>query len=215
MRSGNQWFCALDIILWYPLSSSRMHLRQAVGSHTIARMGDPAYESLIRDATIDDVPAITDIYRDAVLNTVATFDTVPPTIESRTEWLQHHGGRFPVFVAVVDGQIAGWASLSEWSDRGAYAYTAESSVYVATSHRRQGIGATLLAAIEARARELNYHTIIARVVATNETSLRLVRAAGYDDAGLIREVGYKFGKWLDMCVLQLTLPCTPDSNARK
>jgi len=88
-------------------------------------------------------------------------------------------------------------------------YTAESSVYVAMSSRRQGIGAALLAAIEARARELNYHVIIARVVATNATSLKLVRAAGYKDAGTIREVGYKFGKWLDMCVLQLVLPCLP------
>ena len=163
----------------------------------------------IRDATVDDIPAITDIYRDAVLNTVATLDTVPPTLESREGWLQHHGGRFPVLVAVVDGQIAGWASLSEWSDRGAYAYTAESSVYVATSHRRRGIGAALLTAIEARARELNYHVIIARVVATNETSLKLVQSAGYEQVGLIREVGRKFGTWLDMCLLQRTLPCTP------
>ena len=176
-------------------------------------MVDLTNAPLIRDATLEDIPAITDIYRDAVLNSVATLDTTPPSVEERAAWLQHHGARFPVLVATVNGRVAGWASLSEWNSRGAYAYTAESSVYVATSHRRKGIGAALLAAIEARARELNYHVVIARVVATNETSLELVRTAGYEDVGHIREVGYKFGKWLDMCVLQLTLACTPDSSA--
>jgi L-amino acid N-acyltransferase YncA len=164
---------------------------------------------IIRDAMAEDLPAITEIYTDAVLNTVATLDTVPPTLESRAEWLHSHGGRCPVLVAVVDGGVAGWASLSVWNDRGAYTHTAESSVYVARTHRRRGIGALLLAAIEARARELNYHVIIARVVATNETSLKLVRGAGYEDVGIIREVGYKFNTWLDMCVLQRILPCAP------
>lgn len=172
-------------------------------------MADNPQTPCIRDATIDDVPGITDVYRDAVLNTIATLDTVPPTVESRADWLRHHGQRFPVLVAVVDGEIAGWASLSEWNERGAYAYTAESSVYVSVPHRQQGIGAALLAAIEARARELNYHVIIARVVAANTTSLKLVHDAGYKDVGVIHEVGFKFGNWLDMCVLQLTLPCTP------
>jgi len=163
----------------------------------------------IRDATSHDLPAITDIYTDAVLNTVATLDTVTPSLASRAEWLQHHGGRFPVLVAVVDGNVAGWASLSVWNDRGAYTHTAESSVYVARTHRKRGIGTSLLAALESRARELNYHVIIARVVSTNETSLKLVRGAGYVDVGVIREVGYKFDTWLDMCVLQLILPCIP------
>ena len=163
----------------------------------------------IRDATTHDLPAITDIYTDAVLNTVATLDTIAPSLESRAEWLQHHGGRFPVLVALVDGHVAGWASLSVWNDRGAYTHTAESSVYVTRTYQRRGIGASLLAALESRARELNYHVIIARVVSTNETSLKLVREAGYVDVGVIREVGYKFNTWLDMCVLQLMLPCVP------
>jgi phosphinothricin acetyltransferase len=165
---------------------------------------------VIREATTEDLQPITDIYADAVLNTVATLDTVPPTLESRADWLQHHGGRFPVIVAVMDGTVVGWASLSVWNDRGAYTHTAESSVYVSRAHRRRGIGASLLASIETRARRLNYHVIIARVVASNETSLKLVHAAGYEDVGIIREVGYKFGTWLDMCVLQLILPCTPE-----
>lgn len=71
----------------------------------------------IRRATVADLPVITEIYNDAILKTVATFDTETKTIEDREAWLEHHGEKYPVLVAVEDGVIKGWASLSPWSDR--------------------------------------------------------------------------------------------------
>jgi L-amino acid N-acyltransferase YncA len=168
-------------------------------------MGTSDLALRIRDAMEQDIPAIRDIYSDTVVNSVATLDTEPPSLEQQTKWFRRHGGRFPVLVAERDGSIVGWASLSVWNDRGAYVYTSEASVYVATDHRRRGIGTSLMRALIARAQELDQHVVIARVVRTNETSLRMMRALGFQDVGTIREVGYKFDRWLDMCVLQLLL----------
>ena len=160
----------------------------------------------IRDATEQDIPAIRDIYCDTVVNSIATLDTEPPSLERQTDWFRRHGGRFPVLVAESDAAVVGWASLSVWNDRGAYLYTSEASLYIAADHRRRGIGTSLMDALIARARELDYHVIIARVVRTNETSREMMRGLGFQDVGIIREVGYKFDQWLDMCVLQLLLP---------
>ena len=160
----------------------------------------------IRDATSADVPAILDIYCDTVVKSVATLDTEPPSLKTQTEWFRRHGGRFPVLVAESNGAIAGWASLSVWTPRGAYRFTSEASLYVAADYRRRSIGTSLMHTLISRARELDYHVILARVVRTNETSLKMMRGLGFQDVGTIREVGYKFDQWLDMCVLQLLLP---------
>lgn len=164
----------------------------------------------IRDATTKDIPAITEIYRHAVLQTVATMDTEEPTAEKQTASFRRHGGRFPVLVAEEGSDIVGWASLSPWMERGAYTYTSEASVYVALARQGSGIGTLLAESLLERATRLNYHVVIARVVSTNDTSYRLFRRLGFQDVGTIRQVGYKFGRWIDMRVLQLIVPCTPD-----
>ena len=181
-------------------------LRRKAHARTIVRMSTSDRALRIRDATEKDISAIWDIYCDTVVNSVATLDTEPPSLERQTEWFRRHGGRFPVLVAEHDGAIFGWASLSVWNDRGAYLYTSEASVYVAADYRRQGIGMLLMRALIERAQELDYHVIIARVVSTNETSLSMMRGLGFRDVGTIHEVGWKFGQWLDMCVLQFSLP---------
>ena len=94
----------------------------------------------IRAAEINDVPSITEIYNEAVLNTTATFDTEIKTLDNRIEWFNQHGAQHPVLVAIVKGEVAAWASLSRWSDRAAYDTTAEESVYVSKEFRNKGIG---------------------------------------------------------------------------
>ena len=108
----------------------------------------------IRPAELGDLEAITDIYNEAILTTTATFDTEPKSITERREWFQAHGERFPVLVAVVEGKVVGWTSLSKWSDRRAYDETAETSFYVKSEHRGQGIGRRLKGAIIDEARRL-------------------------------------------------------------
>ena len=98
----------------------------------------------IREARIEDVDAVTQIYNDAVLNTVATFDTQPKTISDQERWFTEHDSKNPILVAEEDGLVLGWASLSRWSDRCGYCDTSEISVYVRTGYRGKGIGRSLV-----------------------------------------------------------------------
>jgi len=159
----------------------------------------------IRRATLDDAAAIAHIYNEAILTTVATMDTEPKTVEERAQWLRSHDDRHPILVAEVDGAVVGWASLTEWSDRPAYADTAESSFYVHSTHRGRGIGRQLKEAIVDEAGRLDYHTLIARITAGSIESLHLNESTGYVHVGTLKEVGRKFGRLLDVHILQKIL----------
>ena len=160
---------------------------------------------IIRQARPSDATAIAHIYNEAILTTVATFDTEPKTAEERARWLASHDDRHPILVAEVDGAVVGWASLTEWSDRPAYADTAESSFYVHSTHRGRGIGRKLKEAIVDHARRLGYHTLIARITAGSIESLHLNESTGYVHVGTLKEVGRKFGRLLDVHILQKIL----------
>lgn len=156
----------------------------------------------VRPATLDDITAITAIYNEAVLTTVATFDTEPKSEAERAVWFSAHDARHPILVAEIEGEVIGWASLSKWSDRLAYSETAEISLYVHSSRRGQGIGRQLTAAIVAEGAKAGLHTLIARIAAGNEASVRLHRTAGFELIGIMREVGRKFGQLLDIHLMQ-------------
>jgi L-amino acid N-acyltransferase len=159
----------------------------------------------IRRATLSDAGVIADIYNEAILTTTATFDTEPKTAQERANWLDSHDGRHPVLVAEVAGKIVGWASLTPWSDRAAYADTAESSFYVQSGYRNRGIGRKLKQAILEEARRSGFHTLIARITAGSIESLHLNESTGYVHVGTLKEVGRKFGKLLDVHILQKML----------
>jgi L-amino acid N-acyltransferase len=160
----------------------------------------------IRPADADDLPSILDIYNEAVQNTVATFDTEPRSMTQQKAWFERHGGRHSVLVAEEDGAVVGWSSLSAWSDRRAYDDTAEISVYVRSDRRGRGIGKALMAAIVDAGAGSRLHTIIARIAGGNEISIRLHEAAGFQTIGIMREVGLKFGRMIDVHMMQLIFP---------
>jgi phosphinothricin acetyltransferase len=159
----------------------------------------------IRRAKLADLDAITAIYNDAIATTTATFDTEPKSAAEQLRWFEEHGERYPVVVAVLDGNIVGWASLSRWSDRCAYADTAETSFYVAAGYRGRGIGRQLKQAIIEEAQRLRFHTLIARVAEGSDASLHLNESFGFVHIGTMREVGRKFGRLLDVHLLQKML----------
>jgi L-amino acid N-acyltransferase YncA len=167
----------------------------------------------IRHATDADLPAIIDIYNDAVRTTTATFDTEPKSLEDRRAWFAAHDDRHPVLVAECDGRIIGWSSLSRWSDRKAYAGTAETTVYVAADSRGHGIGRRLKEVIINEARRLGFHTLIARVAQESLASLHLNESVGFRRVGTLKEVGRKFGRLLDVHILQLMLNESPDNGS--
>ena len=161
----------------------------------------------IRAAQLDDVPAILAIYNDAVLHTTASWDYEPSTLEQRTHWFEQHVEEgLPVLVAVnADEAVIGWGSLSKFRDRIGYQFTVEHSVYVADGQRRQGVGRQPVLALIDAARALGKHVIIGGTDASNEASIELHRALGFEEVAHIKQVGYKFDRWLDLIFLQKIL----------
>ena len=159
----------------------------------------------IRRAEFADATAITEIYNEAILTTTATFDTEPKSVDERTKWLQSHDERHPILVAVGDGGVVGWASLTCWSERRAYDDTAETSFYVHSTHRGRGVGRKLKEAIIEEARRLGYHTLIALVAEGSQESVHLNERAGFVHVGTLKEVGRKFDRLLDVHVMQKML----------
>ena len=152
-----------------------------------------------------DLPAINEIYNYYVLNSTATYQDDPETLESRQAWFDRHGPVHPVTVARIGDTVAGWASLSPYHPRSAYRRTVECSVYVESSHHRRGVGRSLMLDLISRARAVGHHTIIAGIDAEQAPSLTLHESLGFVRVAHLREVGFKFGRWLDVIYMQLML----------
>jgi len=166
---------------------------------------------LVRQANRADLPGVLEIYNDAVLTTTATYDYEPRTLEHREAWFEDHVRQdYAVFVAAdTAGRIVGWSALNPYHQRPGYRFTAENSVYVAAAHRGRGLGRRLLAPLLVAGRKRGLHAIIAAIDATNEPSIRLHAAFGFERVGLFRQVGFKFGRWLDVLYLERLLGDDP------
>jgi phosphinothricin acetyltransferase len=160
----------------------------------------------VRDAVSADLEAILAIYNDAVVNTTAVYDYVPRTMEAERTWFAaKQEQKLPVLAAVQDGAVAGFASYGPFRPWPAYLHTVENSVYVAPDRRGQGVGAALLGPLIERARAAGLHTVVAGIDATNTASIRLHAKFGFIEAGVFRQVGWKFDRWLDLVFLQKML----------
>lgn len=160
---------------------------------------------IIRDATIHDLPAMLTIYNEAIRNLTATFDLEEQTLEERKLWFDKYGGSRPLIVAEVDGQVAGYSSLSMFREKKAYEKTTELSLYISPDFRGRGIGKALMEAILELAREHGYHSVIGGITGGNEVSIKLHKQFGFEFVGNFREVGFKFGEWQDVHFYQLIL----------
>ena len=161
---------------------------------------------IIRFATENDLGGITDIYNEAILTTTATFDTDPVTEAQQRDWFADHDARYPVLVAEADGDVVGWASLSRWSGRCAYADTAEISLYVKSNWRGRGIGKQLIGETVQAGQDAGLHTVLARIADGNEVSVHLHKSVGFELVGIMREVGFKFDRLLDVHLMQKIYP---------
>lgn len=160
----------------------------------------------IRPATHADLPAILEIYNDAVLHTTATYDLEPQSLEQRTAWFEQRTRQgFPVLVAEVAGTLAGFGAYGPFRDKPGYRYTVEHSVYVATTTRGRGIGRALLTELIRLARAAGNHAIVGGIDAENEGSLRFHLALGFVEVGRLQQVGRKFDRWLDVIFVELLL----------
>jgi phosphinothricin acetyltransferase len=168
-------------------------------------MDQPAEAVSIRMAERRDASGIRAIYNHYVTESTALFDMVPRTLDEQVQWIDEHSGGHPALVAELDGEIVGFGSLSVFRPRPAYATTVEDSVYLLPDHQGQRIGSRLLAELLRMAAAHGFHAVIARITGENEASIRLHTACGFELVGTEREVGRKFGRWLDVVEMQRML----------
>jgi L-amino acid N-acyltransferase len=161
---------------------------------------------IVRLAQATDAEAIRAIYNLEVLESTVTFDLVPRSHDDQRAWLAAHGGAHPAIVAVDEGgDVAGFGSLSPYKDRPAYSTTVEDSVYVDRDHRGQGVGKLILGELLMLATTHGFHAVIARIVGDHDASMALHESCGFTLVGVEKEVGRKFGRWLDVVELQRLL----------
>jgi L-amino acid N-acyltransferase YncA len=171
----------------------------------------------ICDANTGDVEGIRAIYNDAVTNTTAIWNEVRVDAANRAAWLaDRQRAGYPVLVAIDDNQtVAGYASFGDWRAFDGYRHTVEHSVYVRQDCQGAGIGKALMVALIERARAIGKHVMVAGIEAKNVGSIELHKKLGFEQVGLLTEVGTKFGQWLDLAFLQLKLDSRTDPDGAR
>lgn len=159
----------------------------------------------IRPATDADIPAITTIYNVAGIGTTASYDLAPVSVADRLEWFRAKQRRgFPTLVAVEDGETIGFASYGTFRDKAGYDYTVEHSVYVHDGRRASGVGRMLMTALIDHARGHGVHVMVGALDGSNAKSLQFHQTLGFEEVARMPEVGRKFGRWLDLVLVQLS-----------
>ena len=159
----------------------------------------------LRHATAADLPFIAGVMNHYIATSTCTFHLEPRSPEDYAAWFRDRTDIHPVTVAELDGDPAGFAYLSPWRPREAYRRSVEGSVYVHPERHRRGVGRALLADLIERARALGHRTLIGGACTEAEASLALQRVLGFRTVGVLNDVGYKFGRWLDVEHTQLLL----------
>ena len=152
---------------------------------------------IIRKAEIRDIQELLDIYNYEVIHGVSTFDLAPKTLEERTVWFhKYNKGNHPLYVAEVEGKVAGYVSLSSYREKEAYKHTVELSIYIGADYRNRGIATDLMAfIIDVARKNEEIHTIVSVITSGNAASQKLHKKFGFEFCGTIKEVGLKFGEY--------------------
>ena len=157
---------------------------------------------LIRNAVVEDLPAIVAIYNSTIPGRMATADTEPVSVDSRIAWFREHTPHTrPLWVMQADGTIAGWLSFQSFYGRPAYHATAEVSVYVAAAHRRSGVGRELLAEAIRHSPQLALSTLLGFIFGHNQPSLRLFEQCGFARWGTLPRVAELDGSERDLVIV--------------
>lgn len=157
----------------------------------------------LRDAVEDDLTGLVAIYNEVIATSTAVYSSTPVTLEDRRNWWRTRvAAGYPLLVAADESGVTGFATFGDFRAWPGYRFTVEHSVHVRADRRGSGVGSRLLEALFPRAAALGKHMMIAGVDAANTSSIRFHERLGFEQAGLLREVGYKFDRWLDLVFLQ-------------
>lgn len=165
---------------------------------------------MIRDARPEDAPAIADIYNDAVRNLAAIWTDTLTDAAERAEWIaERQAAGFPVIVTERDGRVLGYASYGTFRAKDGYDLTVEHSVYVHSDARGRGLGTPMLEWVIEHARGAGKHVMIGAIDGQNAGSIALHARLGFETVGTLPQIGKKFGRWLDLTLMQLRLDDRP------
>lgn len=160
----------------------------------------------VREAEEADLPGVLAIYNDVIARSTAVFSDQPATLDDRRAWLaQRRSLGYPVLVAEDARGVAGFASFGDFRSWPGYRHTVEHSIHVREGVRRSGVGGLLLLPLIARAAALGKHVMVAGIDGENAASLAFHARFGFVEAGRLREVGHKFGRWIDLVFMQRAL----------
>jgi phosphinothricin acetyltransferase len=165
---------------------------------------------VIRDAAEADLPAIRGIFNHWIEHSTASFRTAPDDEDRTRAWFGGRGPEHPVIVADEGGEVVGWATLSPHKQTGGYRHTVELSVYVRPTHLGRGLGRRLAAELLERARAAGHHAVLGGVCTEQAASMALHESLGFTKVAHFREVGFKFGRWLDVAYFEKLVP-PPDA----
>jgi len=183
----------------------RGHLALLATKFTCVNQINPA-NLRIRRALVSDAAAICEIYNHEVQFETSTFDLVPRTLETQSAWITARSGAFSAIVCVTpEDEVVGFGALSEYRDRAAYSTSVENSVYVKRDLGRRGIGRLILKTLLEQAADSGFHVVMARIEASGTASRALHESCGFTLVGIEREIGRKFGRWLDVALMQCVL----------
>ena len=183
----------------------RGHLALLATKFTCVNQINPA-NLRIRRALVSDAAAICEIYNHEVQFETSTFDLVPRTLETQSVWITARSGAFSAIVCVTpEDEVVGFGALSEYRDRAAYSTSVENSVYVKRDLGRRGIGRLILTTLLEQAADSGFHVVMARIEASGTASRALHESCGFTLVGIEREIGRKFGRWLDVALMQCVL----------
>jgi len=160
----------------------------------------------IRKATINDIPAILGIVNHSIIHTTSNYHYEILPLEVQLQWFaDKHAKNYPVIVADYQGMAVGFATYGMFREKIGYQYTVEHSVYVEEQFVGKGIGGLLLSELISLAKSEGYHVMVGGIDAENTGSIAFHKHYGFVENGIIKEAGYKFGKWLDLLFMQLIL----------
>ncbi|MFD6225014.1 GNAT family N-acetyltransferase [Nocardia asteroides] len=165
----------------------------------------------VRDADKADLPAVLAIHNTNIAESTAIWDTDQVELDDRLSWFADRtAAGMPILVVEIDGEVAGYASYGQWRPKTGYRFTVENSVYVDDRFQRRGVATALLTELVARATESGrVHAMIAAIESGNTGSIALHERFGFRTVGELPEVGHKFGRWMDLTLMQRSFPIAP------
>ena len=160
---------------------------------------------MIRNVSLDDAEAICDIYNHYIANTIVTFEEEPVSVRYMRAFVEEVTASYPCYVWEEAGRVAGYSCARKWNERSAYRFTAQGTVYLHPDFTGRGIGRKLYEPVISELRNRGFHSVIGSIALPNDTSVAMHEKMGFVKVAHLKEVGWKFGRWIDVGYWQLFL----------